>query len=333
MQYPIHFVKNVENTWGKAGKQWLAKLPFLIEFFEREWHLHSLEMANNLSFNMVIFAEQSKKNAERINKVTENTENKENDAVNEKVVLKLCPYINKKEFEHEIAVLQFYDGIGTVRLLNYDIEKSAMLLERITPGTTLKELFPNQDKEAVFNASQVIKKLHSIKLDSLQLNKIGLNKENQSLTTIENWLQTLKLDFQEIPPNLMQKSRKLAERLVATQQSPVLLHGDLHHDNILRCRDNWISIDPKGVVGEPAYEVGAFIRNPIPEIFELNNDNFLKLTLERIEQFSNLLHIDKQRLLDWSFVQAILSACWAIEDNSSIWMSMLGVAQSLDSST
>lgn len=50
----------------------------------------------------------------------------------------------------------------------------------------------------------------------------------------------------------------------------MLLHGDLHHYNVRFDRDHgWNAIDPKGVVGEFEYEVGALLRNPIkqPEIF------------------------------------------------------------------
>lgn len=45
-----------------------------------------------------------------------------------------------------------------------------------------------------------------------------------------------------------------------------MLHVDLHHDNILQNGNEWLVIDPKGVVGEPAYEVAAFIHNPMPEL-------------------------------------------------------------------
>ncbi len=38
--------------------------------------------------------------------------------------------------------------------------------------------------------------------------------------------------------------------------------GDLHHENILAAeRAPWLAIDPKGVIGEPAYEMGALLRN------------------------------------------------------------------------
>ena len=44
---------------------------------------------------------------------------------------------------------------------------------------------------------------------------------------------------------------------------PMLIHGDLHHYNILLSKDSWLAIDPKGVIGPAAYEVGPLLMNPL----------------------------------------------------------------------
>lgn len=84
-------------------------------------------------------------------------------------------------------------------------------------------------------------------------------------------------------------------------------------------------IDPKGVIGEPAYEVAAFIRNPIPEL--LNHDDAPNIIHNRITRFSELLELPSQRILDWCFVQAVLSWVWAIEDgcDSSYFEKITGI--------
>lgn len=296
-----NFIETVENTWGEVGKKWLADLPELIEYFKNKWQLHSLEIPSNLSCNMVVFAIKGL-----------STENEV------KVVLKLCPI--PKEIEQEINVLKFYQGCGATRLLDCDLEKGVMLLERILPGTTLKNFFPNLNEESIKACIQVMNQLHSVKLDP---------NLNDSFPSIETWLQTLfNGHFPEIPEPLQKKARDLSSSLLKTQKSPVLLHGDLHHDNILKNQEGWISIDPKGVIGEPAYDVGAFIRNPMPELFK--NKNLKEITLKRLDLFSQYLKIERKRLLDWSFVQAILSACWALEDKMPLWNEILEFAMLLD---
>ena len=61
----------------------------------------------------------------------------------------------------------------------------------------------------------------------------------------------------------VERAQRLYVGLCASQTSTRLLHGDLHHYNILRDGDRgWVAIDPKGVVGEVEYEIGAALRNP-----------------------------------------------------------------------
>ena len=119
-------------------------------------------------------------------------------------------------------------------------------------------------------------------------------------------------NFNNIPNHYLQKARKLRDQLLQTSEADVLLHGDLHHDNILQNGDDWLVIDPKEVIGEPAYEVAAFIRNPIPEL--LTHADAPNIILNRITRFAELLELPSQRILDWCFVQAVLSWVWSIED-------------------
>ena len=75
---------------------------------------------------------------------------------------------------------------------------------------------------------------------------------------------------------------------------------------------DWLVIDPKGVIGEPAYEVAAFIRNPIPEL--LTHADAPNIIHNRITRFANLLGIPAKRILDWCFVESVLSWIWNIQD-------------------
>ena len=103
----------------------------------------------------------------------------------------------------------------------------------------------------------------------------------------------------------------LRDELLATSTESVVLHGDLHHDNILQSGDGWKAIDPHGLTGEPCYEVGALLRNPIanlerlPAVFE-----------RRIDILTAELGFSTERIRQWSFVQAVLSAWWFYEDGS-----------------
>jgi streptomycin 6-kinase len=120
----------------------------------------------------------------------------------------------------------------------------------------------------------------------------------------------------QIPPALVEKAERTFIELCATQRNPRLLHGDLQHYNVLFDQDRgWVAIDPKGVVGEIEYEIGAAMRNPaeLPDLFTNRR------TIDaRLDRFCSVLPLDRERALRWSFAQAVLSAVWSVEDGEAV---------------
>ena len=72
-------------------------------------------------------------------------------------------------------------------------------------------------------------------------------------------------------------------------------------------------IDPKGFIGDPAFEVCAFIINPIPGL--LNTPNFTGIIDYRIKQCAQILDLSEQRIRDWNYVKTVLCWAWSLEDN------------------
>lgn len=133
-----------------------------------------------------------------------------------------------------------------------------------------------------------------------------------SFPHIKDWLDALDKAW-DIPEHHLQKARRLRDNLLQTSRNERLLHGDLHHENILQHGETWVVIDPKGVIGEPSYEVAAFIRNPMPDL--LNLAEARAIISHRIQYFANAFALSKERILDWCFVQAVLALAWALEEN------------------
>ncbi len=255
-------------------KQWLVDLPSLIAQMESLYGLSALKPFENLSYNYVLSGFQGA----------------------QAIALKLG--IDKDALQREAAALKAFAGFGVVKIL---AESNGMLLlERAVSGVSLKSYFPEKDNEAVYITGQCLKRLHQAPIP-----------KNKTFPHIKDWLMALDQDW-PIPENYLQKARKLRDGLLQTSAKDVLLHGDLHHDNILHNGDDWLVIDPKGVIGEAAYEVAAFIRNPIPELLAENTvENIIH---HRIDLFAKILDVAQQRILDWCFVEAVLSWCWDIED-------------------
>ena len=279
MNLPKNFITTVKTIWGAQGAAWLADLPNLVDEFCIKWQLSSVIPFDNLSFNFVAHAHSA--------------------LHNKPVVLKIG--VPDPEFINESKALLFYDGHGSVKLLAHDEPKSGMLLARIQPGTTLKSYFPARDEKAVEYACQVMNKLHSRSVSG-----------STAFPTIDN--KFLIFDTLKIPPRLQKhvdKAKNFVHELRLSSPEKYLLHGDLHHDNILLdAQGNGISIDPKGVVGEAAYEVGAFMCNPEALCQQYNIPTLLN---RRLDQFSEILTIDRERLAKACYARIILSTCWTVE--------------------
>jgi len=235
-------------------------------------------------------------------------------------VLKIGP---KEIIDKELQALQYFQGYGCIKLLAFDQElsdiNSALLLEYVQPGNSLKDLFlQGKEEESVEIFVDVVRKMHvrqnlsagghgSPKEYDVSIESLCLDRAEQRCNLLDTF-QSQNARLQKLLP----QAAKLADKLIATQGQQYLLHGDLHHENILKCDDAWVMIDPQAVVGELACEVGAFIRNPVFVLLEQGNVE--SILLYRFERLSQLLNLDKQRIIDWSFVQAVLAACYAEQD-------------------
>ena len=199
-------------------------------------------------------------------------------------------------------VLSAFGGRGIVRALDH--AEGAVLLERIVPGTALVDLTRSgRDDDATVVLAEVI-------------GAMSPGAPPSWCPTVGDWARAfdwyLRGGDAQIPRPLVERARAIYTELAATQRVTRLLHGDLHHYNILADRrGRWVGIDPKGVVGEVEYETGAALRNPVerPELLAATE------TIEkRIATLSSRLDLDADRMLRWAYAQAVLSAIWLVED-------------------
>lgn len=270
----IIFESNMLNIYENKGKAWLDKLPESIQQISSKLSLRDLEPVPNLTYNYVMSGFQG----------------------NSPIILKLGP--DSEALKREAIALKCFVKHGAAKIIAED--DGMLLLERAVPGISLKSYFPDKDMISVEIICKVIKKLHQAKLP-----------KHYHFPHIKDWLSVLDKDW-NLLSHYLQKARKLRDKLLQSAEPDILLHGDLHHDNILQNGNSWIVIDPKGVIGQAAYEAAAFIRNPIPDL--LANENAEQIIQNRITTFSSHLDISPIIVAEWCFVQTILSWIWTLED-------------------
>ena len=285
---PQKFSKTIIEIHQDAGLRWLQELPSLIKRCEERWLLRVDAPFAALSYNYVAPAWR---------------------ADGTPVVLKLG--VPNPELSSEIEALRLYDGVGSVQLLDADAQQGMLLLERLLPGTMLTDL--TDDEQATSIAADVMRQLWRPV------------PANHAFPTIAKWsagLYRLRQQFGggtgPLPADLVEMAETFFEQLICSMEEPVLLHGDLHHFNILSAqRQAWLAIDPKGLIGEPAYDIGAFLRNPYPQLLQIERAD--RLLARRVDQFAEELGLDHTRILAWGISQAVLSACWSVEDHGHGW--------------
>lgn len=270
--------KNIINLYSEQGKQWLANLSALTEQMKIAHGLSNLKPVQNLSYNYVLSGLKG----------------------SQPIILKLG--FDTDTLKRETLALKSFAGFGVIKVLSEN--NGMLLLERAVPGISLKSYFPEKDHDAIHITCKCLKQLHKAPIP-----------HDHHFPHIKDWLTALDNNL-NVPDPYLHKARQLRDDLIMTAPAPVLLHGDLHHDNILQNNDDWLTIDPKGVIGDPAYEVAAFIRNPIPEL--LAHNNAAHIIDSRINQFAEILKLSKQRIIGWCYVQAVLAWAWTLEDHGDI---------------
>lgn len=224
---------------------------------------------------------------------------------------------NRGDEWHSGEILDAFEGRGVVKV--YEHVEGAVLLERLIPGKSLAEMaLAGRDDEATEILAEVIEKMSP-------------QSSSSTFARVQDW--ALSFDRyaasgdDQIPKGLVEEGQHVYSELCSTQSSPRLLHGDLHHYNVIFDSDRgWLAIDPKGVVGELEYEIGAALRNPYerPELFTQPS------TVERrITQFVSRLNLDFSRTLGWGFAQAVLSAIWWVEDGFAVGPRDLVLAETI----
>ncbi|WP_240414009.1 aminoglycoside phosphotransferase family protein [Paenibacillus periandrae] len=278
IQLPEKFIHTIMGVHQEKGALWLEHFEELIQYCENRWSFQ-VQAAYPLSFNFVAPV--------LFHNGTE-------------AVLKLG--VPNKELITEAEALRIYKGNGCARLWDADTDKGILILEKATPGHTLKTVV--DDDEAVRLAAAVMRKLQvPPPLRPLFPSTADWAKGFDKLRTRYHG------STGPLPERMVRKAEEWFAKLHKTWRNPQLLHGDLHHENLLSAeREPYIAIDPKGLIGELEYGVISFLMNNLPEKHPSD------IIRRRIELFSTELTLDPVRIITWGYCHAVLSAWWCVED-------------------
>lgn len=281
IELPAEFQQRVRRVFKESGADWLRRLPDVLRACEQRWSLR-LGPPFELSYHYVAPAT-----------LPDGTE----------VVLKAG--VVHPDLLHQIQTLRLYGGRGMVRLIDADEGAGVMVLERVRPGATIVDL---PDDDATLIAAGIMRQLRLPPPPDC-----GLPTLAEWATALDRVRDHCGGGTGPIPERLFEMARVYWREMLASAGPPVVLHGDLHHWNILRDqRRGYVAIDPHGVLGEPAYEVAALLGNPNTRLrFFADPPGTMA---RRLDILHDALGYDRQRMLRWGIAFQALSAWWSLED-------------------
>lgn len=282
MNLPTQFEEMIKSFFKEEGKKWLEELPQILETLQKQWQLSNIQIVDSVSLNYVAYVESKQYG---------------------KAILKVG-FPHRDLFSEMNAVRQFRED-GICKCYAIDEEKGALLLERLLPGKELVEIESFKDRLEI--ASGIISKM-PIKIKGTP---------DEALLKLPDMLDRA---FTKIKKDgkkrrlidIVEKVEKLFEEIQILQDSDVLIHGDLHHWNILKCQTQWKSIDPKGVLTKPCMESARYIRNEM-EILESTGKELEKYLPRMLETFSEAFDVSVRIIAIAYLVDLVLGTCWSCE--------------------
>jgi streptomycin 6-kinase len=271
------------HTHGDDGAAWVERLPAIVTSVAQAWALTLEPHFEGLSYNYVAPVRR---------------------ADGTPAVLKVCYPDPGGDFLYEEQALRAFGGDGCVRLLASDLDRCALLLEALRPGLPVSSL--RDDIAEVSATASVIRALHRPP------------PQGHDFPAFAVWIEAMAQQAAALAekPGWLDRGIALSRDLLAAPAAAVLLHGDLHHDNVLSSGDGWRCIDPKGVVGEPVWEIGPYLYNNLPD--DGDEASWRGTIRCRASRFADELALDSQRVYACAAVYAVLSCSWSLDEGDDL---------------
>ena len=262
-------------------------LPVLIE----RWQINQLELINSYSSSIVF---------------------KGNSTLFEKIIRKFGT--DKKEFLNEANALQYLNG-ALCEVYDIDEEIKVLLAEAILPGEVLKKEAALEKRLNIFCDS--FKRLHIDHNRSFileQSNYVDYPSYSDWIFRITNFM-IQKVDWEDVALH-MNRAKNMFVALSKTYNSKELLHGDLHYYNILKGKRGYKIIDPKGVTGDPVFDLPRYILN---EFWDENDESQIDEKMRIIfNHFKKELNTPRDVITRLLYIEACLAIGWCIESGAEL---------------
>ena len=215
------------------------------------------------------------------------------------VVLKVIRRDGNEEWQCG-KLLEAFGGGGIIAPIAH--VPGAVLLPRLVPGHDLASLcLAGRDEEATGIIASLIQRMPRFGVHPASIGTVA-QMHGDFARFRHGGARFIPIDF-------VDRAEALFAELCATQRHVRVLHGDLHHFNVLfDAAAGWVVIDPQGPIAEIEFEIGASLRNPAQELVASP-----RVLERRLRIYEDRLQIDLERTLKWAFATTVLGILWPFE--------------------
>jgi streptomycin 6-kinase len=201
------------------------------------------------------------------------------------------------------AVMAYYGGQGAAVVLAHDAQ--AVLLERLEGPRSLAGMARSGEDEAACRIlCETAARLHAPRAAPIP----------EVIIRLDAWFAALWPRAAE--GGFFAQAAAIARELLATPAPAVVLHGDIHHDNVLDGGERgWCAIDPKGLLGPRGYDYANMICNPDAPTARRNFDRRIAIASQISDQPAN-------DVLRWLVAYTALSASWTLGHGGDPWQAL-----------
>ncbi|MFF4421774.1 aminoglycoside phosphotransferase family protein [Streptomyces sp. NPDC001549] len=276
IETPEAFTHCTVEREGAAGAAWLAELPGIVDELQSRWEC--VPDGEVMHGGVGIIVPVLRRDAE--------------------------PAVLKVSFPHpgnvhEPDAFEAWGGRGAVLLHERDDERFAMLLERVRTSTL----------EGVEDGDEVVTVAGRLSRRLAVPAPAGLPRLREQADSWEDQLRRDQKELTHAMPRYVVDAAVATVRELGRTQPDVLIHGDLHARNILRAdREPWLAVDPKGHVGDPAYDGGTLLKTRALSL--IGAEDLGKAVHRTLDLFVEAAELDRERVRRWAQLHAVQAAFW-----------------------
>ena len=196
---PKAFTKFLVERKGETGKKWLNELPSIVQKCQENWNFTLESNPYDLYTNFITPIRLSD---------------------GQKAILKIG-YPGDEGIPTEMESLKYFNNQYSVALLESDTTLRAFIIEKLTPGTALRDVHLTDDAKATSIALPLLK------------NVLAPAPEKHTLPSLADWAKMIEKTKNmtikgDVTPAILDKAQEIFDQLDGDKEEDKLLHGDLH---------------------------------------------------------------------------------------------------------